>query len=67
MVTTVKVELVPIGETSIAHRQEQFGRNVRGAGRKTRYSSQAGTVERLVASVEPPTPYRPKEQMPYRP
>jgi hypothetical protein len=62
MVTPVKVELVPMGETSVASKQQEVGVNVSGAGRKTTYSTQAGTIERLVASVQPPTAYRPKEQ-----
>jgi hypothetical protein len=67
MVTPVKVELVPVTETSLLSKQQQVGPNISGAGRKTRYSSQAGTVERLVASVQASVPYRLKQQMHYPP
>ena len=67
MVTPLKVELVPIGDISVAQKQQSFGMNIRGAGRKTRYTTQAGATERLVVSAQPPIPYRPKQQTPYPP
>ena len=66
-VTPVRLEFVPISKTSIARREQEFGRNVRGAGRKTRYSTQAGATERLLATVQPPEPYRPEGHMDYSP
>jgi hypothetical protein len=67
MVTPVKVELVHVGEVAVQRKEEDLpGPTVTGR-RKTRFSSQPGSLERLVASVQPPLPYRPREQEKYPP
>lgn len=67
LIIPVKVELKPMADISVRSAQQQVGPNISGAGRKTRYSSQAGTVERVVTTVQPPVPYLPKGQMSYPP
>lgn len=67
MVTPVKVELLALGQTSVVSKEQEVGANIQGAGRKTQYSTQAGTVNQLVASAQPPMPYRPQEQTRYPP
>ena len=67
MVTPVRVELLPVAETSVQQKQEYFGPTFRGSGRKLRYSGQLGTVERILASIQSPVPYQPKEQVNYPP
>ncbi len=64
-VTPVRIDLVPVQEASVALREEQFGANVRGAGRKTTYSTEAGVMRRIVVSVQPPASYQPKDQTHY--
>jgi hypothetical protein len=49
----------------VARGQEQFGANVRGAGRKTAYSTEAGVMRRIIASVQPPASYKPKDPTHY--
>ncbi len=66
MITPVQVEFVPDGVTQIQNQTKRAGVIVgHQYGVRTQYSSSEATLYKLLAEVEPPTPYRVKAQTDY--
>ena len=66
LITPINVRLMPDGVTQMQHKANRVGA-IAGSryGIRTEYSSTESTLFRLSLEVEPPTPYRVKEQTSY--